>query len=197
MDISTKEIAPVKQKVGQALVAVREMTIKSPEDFEAGVELGNKIKLVYKAVTQRKEAITKPLNEALKSARELFKPLESDLDTAETELKKKMLDFKADERKKAEEAQAKIEARVEKGTLKPETAIRKTQEVQASVTDKTVATSTGAKATEKFVTEYVIVDETKIPREFLVPDMAKIKEAMKSGVAVAGVEARKKAVMSF
>lgn len=197
MDISTKEIAPVKQKVGQALVAVREISIKTAEDFEAGVEIGNKIKLVSKVVTQRKEAITKPLNESLKSIRDLFRPMENDLSTAESELKSKMLAFKEKERKDAEEAQKKIEARVEKGTLKPETAIRKTQEVQSSVTGKTVATQSGAKMTEKFVTEYVVVDETAIPREYLVPDMAKIKEAMKSGVPVAGVEARKKAVMSF
>ncbi len=194
---NTKEIAPVKAKVNQALVAVRGLVIKSAEDFNAGVELGNKIKLVSKAVTQRKEAITKPLNEALKSARDLFRPLENDLDSAETELKSKMLAFKEEERKALAETQAKAEASVEKGTMKPETALRKVQDAKANVTDKTVETSTGAKATEKFVTEYVIVDETAIPREFLVPDMAKIKEAMKSGVAVAGVEARKKSVMSF
>lgn len=196
-DITSKEIAPVKAKVNQALVAVREITIKTAEDFEAGVELGNKIKLVSKAVTQRKEAITKPLNEALKSARDLFRPMETDLGTAETELKKKMLDFKEAERKALAETQAKAEARVEKGTMKQETALKKVQEAKENVTDKTVRTETGAKATEKFVTEYVIVDETAIPREYLVPDMAKIKEAMKSGVAVAGVEARKKAVMNF
>lgn len=194
---TSKEIAPVKAKVHQALVAVRAYTVTTPEEFEAGVELGNKIKLVAKAVTQRKEAITKPLNEALKSARDLFRPLEGDLTTAESELKKKMLDFKEAERKALAETQKKAEARVEKGTMKPETAVRKVQEAQASTTEKTVKTESGAKATEKFVTEYVIVDETKIPREFLVPDMAKIKEAMKMGQPVAGVEARKKAVMNF
>lgn len=196
-ETSTKEIAPVKAKVNQALVAVRGIVIKTPEDFETGVELGNKIKLVSKAVTQRKEAITKPLNEALKSARELFRPLENDLATAETELKSKMLTFKEEERKAIAETQAKAEARVEKGTMKEETAKKKVQEAQANATEKTVKTESGAKATEKFVTEYVIVDESLIPREFLVPDMAKIKEAMKSGQPVAGVEARKKAVMNF
>lgn len=196
-ETTTKEIAPVKAKVNQALVAVRGIVIKSKEDFEAGVELGNKIKMVSKAVTQRKEAITKPLNEALKSARDLFRPMENDLETAETELKKKMLDFKEEERKQIAETQAKAEARVEKGTMKEETAKRKVQEVKAEATEKTVKTETGAKATEKFVIEYVIVDEAQIPREFLVPDMAKIKLSFKEGKPVAGVEAQKKATMSF
>lgn len=197
MENSSKEIAPIKQKVNQVLVAVRAIIIKSPEDFESAVELGSKIKLVSKAVTQRKEAITKPLNEALKSARDLFRPLENDLDSAETELKSKMLSFKEEERKKIAETQAKVEARVEKGTMKQETALKKVQDVQESTTAKTVETSSGAKATEKFVTKYVIVDETAIPREFLVPDMAKIKESFKLGVPVAGVEARKEATMSL
>jgi FKBP-type peptidyl-prolyl cis-trans isomerase 2 len=38
-------------------------------------------------------------------------------------------------------------------------------------------------------TKYVkIVDENKIPREFLVPDMVAIKEAMSQGKKVAGCE---------
>lgn len=194
---TSKEIAPVKAKVNQALVAVRGIVIKTPEDFEAGVELGNKIKLVAKAVTQRKEAITKPLNEALRSARDLFRPLETDLGTAETELKSKMLAFKEAERKALAETQAKAEARVEKGTMKSETALKKVQGAKEAMTDKTVRTEGGAKATEVKYTEYVIVDESLIPREYLVPDMVKIKEAMKSGKPVAGVEAQEKTRINF
>lgn len=197
MENTSKEIAPVKAKVNQALVAVRGLVIKSPEDFEQAVELGGKIKMVSKAVTQRKEAITKPLNEALKSARDLFRPLENDLSSAETELKSKMLNFKEEERKALAETQAKAEARVEKGTMKPETALRKVQDASENVTDKTVKTSSGAKATESFRTEYVVVDKSQVPLEFLVPDMVAIRQAFKDGNAVAGVEARKVATMSL
>ena len=119
----------------------------------------------------------------------MFKPFEDSLDSMEATLKNNMLAFKREEEKK----RLALEARVERGTMKVETAVAKAQEM----TSKTVKTETGAKATETFRIEYVVVDPQQIPREFLVPDMMKIKQSFKEGKPVAGVEARKVAGMSF
>lgn len=184
-----KEIVEVEKQVNPLQIAVQEMTIKTTDDYEIAVTLGGQIKTAQKFVTGKKEAITKPMNDALKNVRDMFRPFENVLDTAESMLKSKMLDFKREEDRK----KAQIEARVEKGTMKTETAVAKVQEM----TQKTVRTETGAKATETFRIEYVITDATQIPREFLVPDMQAIKQAFKEGKAVAGVEAKKVPTMSF
>lgn len=184
-----KEIVEVEKQVNPIQTAVAEMVIKTPDDFTIAVELGGQIKKAQKFVTDKKELLTKPLNEALKNARAMFKPFETVLDNAESALKSKMLDFKAEEEKK----RISLEARVEKGTIKQETAVAKVQEM----TTKTVKSETGAKATETFRIEYVVTDKAQIPLEYLVPDMVAIRQAFKEGKPVAGVEARKVSSMTF
>lgn len=202
------QIETVKEQVGRALSTVLNLTVVTKEEYDIAVEVGGRLKKVSKMVTDRKEEITKPLNEALKSARALFKPLEEDLETAEKELKGKMLVYMAEERKKEEEAKkkadeelAKLEAQKKAGEIDNNELSLKKMEVSAEVeeakVEKTVKMESGAKATEKFVNEYVVTDKTKIPLHFMEPDMVKIKASFKAGLPVEGVEERKKAIISF
>lgn len=189
MELSKKEIAQVETRVSPLNEAVISLQVATPADYDIAVELGGQIKTAQKFVTEKKEAITKPMNQALKTVRDMFRPFETSLDGAESLLKSKMLQFKREEEKK----RLAIEARVEKGTMKQETAVAKVQDM----TQKTVRSETGAKATETFRIEYVIVDVAQIPREFLVPDMQAIKQSFKEGKPVAGVEAKKVASISL
>ena len=199
------KIEVVKEQVGKALTTVRSLVITTKEEFEQAVEVGGKLKKVLKMVTDRKEEITKPMNEALKSARALFKPLEESLDTAESELKAKMLVWKNEERRleqeaiaKAEEARKKeLEASKSQKQEAHQEYLEANYEANVAKVEKTVKTESGAKATEKFITEYVVVDKTKIPMQFLEPDMVKIKASFKAGTPVEGVEERQKAIISF
>lgn len=202
------QIETVKEQVGRSLSTVLSLTVVTKEEYDIAVEVGGRLKKVSKMVTDRKEEITKPLNEALKSARSLFKPLEEDLETAEKELKGKMLVYMAEERKKEEEAKkkadeelAKLEAQKKAGEIDNNELSLKKMEVSAEVeeakVEKTVKMESGAKATEKFVNEYVVTDKAKIPLHFMEPDMVKIKASFKAGLPVEGVEERKKAIISF
>ncbi len=206
--METTQIEVVKTQVGKALATVQALPVITKEDYEQAVEVGGKLKKVFKMVTERKEEITKPMNEALKSARALFKPLEETLEQAESELKGKMLVYKSEERKKEDEARriadeeiAKAKEQLEKKEITIDSASKTTMMAnyhadQAKV-EKTVKTETGAKATEKFVLEYVVTDTTKIPLHFMEPDMVRIKASFKAGMPVEGVEERKKAIISF
>lgn len=177
------EVKDVEKKVSPLQEAVSGLTITSPEDFTIAVELGGQLKTAQKFITEKKELLTKPLNEALKNARDMFRPFETSLDALEKILKGKMLDFKDAEEKK----RLALEARVDKGTMKSETATAKVQEM----TQKTERSETGAKATETYRLEYVVTDKAQIPLQFLVPDMVAIKQSFKEGQPVAGVEVRK------
>lgn len=205
MDI---QIETEKQQVEKALQVVDALAITTKPEYEKAVEVGTRIKQVAKIITERKEQITKPLNESLKSVRALFKPLEDTLDKAEGELKTKMLAFREIERRAEEEARKKAEEEIKKqqellkkGEINSMEAGKKEIEAKMEVeklkVEKTVKSDSGAKATEKFITEYVVVDKTKIPFVFLEPDMVKIKQAFKDGQPVPGVEERKKAIISF
>lgn len=205
MENEIQTIEVVKQQVTKANDVVSALKVTTPQEYENAVEIGGKLKKVIKMVTERKEEITKPMNEALKSARALFKPMEEMLDSAEMELKNKMLTFREEERKiasqKEKERQEEL-AKAQEALKKNEITSEQEREVRWAIPEvkeieKTVKSSTGAKATEKTVTEYVVVDKTKIPVHFMEPDMVKIKASFKAGLPVDGVEERTKQVMSF
>ncbi len=206
--METTQIEVVKTQVGKALATVQTLSVTTKEEYEQAVEVGGKLKKVFKMVTDRKEEITKPMNEALKSARALFKPLEETLEQAESELKGKMLVYKSDERKKEEEARKIADAKIahqnellKKNEVTPDQASKAKMianfEADQAKPEKTVKTETGAKATEKFVLEYVVISKEKVPMHFLEPDMVRIKASFKAGMPVEGVEERKKAIISF
>lgn len=177
----SKEIVEVEKQITPVLQEFNQLVIKTPEDYNIAVSVGGHIKKAQKFVTEKKELITKPLNEALKNTRAMFKPFEDQLDQAELDLKRKMLTFKKEEEAK----RVKLEERVERGTMKQETLVNKVQEMTTKTTSTEIGKSTVVKRTE-----YVVVDKSKIPLEYLVPDMVAIRQAFKLGKVVEGVEAR-------
>lgn len=159
--------------------------ITKSEEYANAVDIVAKLKEIGSKIKEKKESLTKPLNEALRNARELFAPLEMQFSNAEGIIKGKLLDYK---RKKDEEArieEARIAARVEKGTLKIETAERKMEAVERI--DTTTRGDVGEISIRK-IKKVRIVNESLIPREYLQPDMVAIRRDALGGKAIAGVE---------
>lgn len=144
MDIDTKEVTVVKQQSSKALAAAQELAITSPEEMTVATDHLSKMKQVAKMIKERKEAITKPLMEALNSARDLFKPIEANLAEAERIVKGKMVAYQTKVEADAEAERLRLAKRVEKGTMKPETAVRKMEQIEEA--PKTVQGKTGAMA---------------------------------------------------
>src|SRR5258708_4199763 len=94
METDTKELVAVKAQVSRLENQANEIIITTPEENMAAMNLKAKLKEAAKTLTTRKEAITKPLNIALKSARELFAPLEKQLDIADSIIGKKLIVYK-------------------------------------------------------------------------------------------------------
>jgi hypothetical protein len=184
-------LTPVKRQVTTISNQAGDLYIDSNESLAAATDILSKIKAASKDVKNRKEEITKPLNEALKSARSLFKPLEDDLATAERTIKGKMLDYSNEVERKAAEQAAKLEKRVEKGTMRVDTAMRKMDDIE------TVGSSVqGENGSIQFrtVRNIKIVDPTKIPLKYLSNEkvLAAISAAVRTdvlnGTKVDGVE---------
>lgn len=182
--IEDKELQIVKSNTTKAANAANDLVIGNADDMTKATELLSKINLAGDMIKARKEAITKPLNAALASARDLFRPLETAQTEAKTIVSRKMIDYqtKVENERKAEEA--KIAARVEKGTMKIETAAKKV-EALAPVETKVEAKSGTVSFKEVRVPK--VVDETKIPREYLVLDMVKIRRDALAGIQIPGV----------
>lgn len=192
--IETKEVEQYKGEIEKAEKYSTTLVIASKEDYQMALEEGKRVKEILDKIVSRKEEITKPLNASLKSIRELFKPFETAGENALSTIKNKMLAFTREEARKAEEAKQKLAERVERGTMKPETAVRKIEEMPEQA--KTVQSET-AKATTRTVIKYRVTDKSKIPLQFMEPDMVAIKAEMRKGNKVDGVEAYEEQELSI
>lgn len=184
-------LTPIKRQVTTAVNRANDLVIDSNDSLAAATDILKQVKDAGKIVKARKEEITKPLNDALKSARDLFRGIEADLTSGERIIKDKMLDYESEiETARAAEA-AKLEARVEKGTMRVDTAMRKMDDL--NTVDSQVK---GAKGSVQFriVRTIKIVDPTKIPLKYLMDEkvLAALATAVRTdvlnGTKVEGVE---------
>jgi len=184
-------LTPIKRQVTTVANQAASLLIDSTETLEQATDILSKVKENAKLIKTRKEEITKPLNEALKSARDLFRPLEDDLSTAERTIKDKMLDYTNEIDRKAEAEAAKLEARVEKGTMRVDTMTRKLDEIETA--DSSVK---GNKGSVSFRVQRTVkvVDPTKIPLKYLMNEKvldairAAVRTDVLNGTRVEGVE---------
>lgn len=182
MELNTKELSVVRTQVSKAASAAEELVIASDQDMQSATDILSKIKSVGRLITEKKEAITKPLNEALKNARALFAPIEADYAKAEATIKGKMLVFQQDKARRAAEAEAKI---LNDRRLTAETKAERLAEVEAPQTK--VEGNSGA-VQFKTVRKVVIENPEALPREYLVPDDVRIRKDALAGKDIPGVK---------
>lgn len=139
------------------------------------------------SITEEKEKVTKPLNEALKAERARWKPYETQLEDAISMIRTGMSKYQTAEAKRIKDEADAIASRVKegKGNLTLETASKKIAAIEKPA--DVVNTDVGQ---VKFRTDkkLKITDENKIPREYLVVDEKKLLDALKNGIVVSGAE---------
>lgn len=169
------------------LIEVPEIVINSKETLAQASDIRSQVKSYLKKLTEEKEKVTKPLNDALKAERARFKPFEEKAEAILEQLDAKMIAYQTAEAKRAAEEEAKIAARVGegKGKLKLETAMTKMADIDTP--DKVVGNT-------RFVTDYelVITDIKAIPDQYLKIEVktAALKTVLKSGVKIPGCSLR-------
>ena len=184
-NIDPKTLAPIKAQATKAAKYAGGLVIKTPADEKAAIEELSAINKIGDEVKERKDKILRPLLDATKATRELFKPIEESVENAVAIIKKKLITYRTEAEKKQEEEKAKLGDRVEKGTLKPETAVRKLNEMQTL--EKSVGTNDSS-VQYKTVKKVRIVNEQLIPREYLLVNEPAVRKAALAGTAIPGVE---------
>jgi len=148
-----KQIEPIQNSINEAVSEATSLVIKTNDDMPIATDLLGRIKAIGKKITETKETITKPLNEALKSARSFFSPVESEYDKAERIVKTKMLDFQRLETIKAAKKAESLVKKVEEGKMTFEKASEKISEVAP----KKLVESESGHSTVQFKTIKVMV----------------------------------------
>lgn len=173
----------------EAATFAKPVSVRTNSEYEAAAETLKLVKASMKKLEDRRKEITAPLMASLASARALFAPFEDSLKKSEKSIKAAMKVFSDAEDMRIEAEKARIAARVEKGTMRPDTALDKLNAVGA--------TPTANGTSVRYLSRVRIVDESKIPRMYLVPDMAAITKAVvQDGLVVEGVEGYKEKIIS-
>lgn len=186
-NITSKDLVPLKKKVTTLADQAHAFIIKNAKDMTQAVEILSNLNKMGDAIKEKKELLTKPLNLALKNAREMFKPLENPYEEAIEILRSKMSAYQTAKVKEEAEEKAKIAARVGegKGKLKMETAVEKIEEI--GTTDKNVSTEAGA-VNFRTVKKFKVVDLNKVPLEYHLLNESLVSKVMKEGTELPGLE---------
>ena len=93
METTETAIAEYRQTAGSLVERAKGFAVRKFEDVMDAAGFLLDVKQLGEAVTARKEEITKPMNESLKSARKLFKPIEDQCTEAEAAVKEAILAY--------------------------------------------------------------------------------------------------------
>ena len=178
VDLFQKEASPI-------LKEAQNLFIENAEDMKSATAMLSRVNKVLDSVTEEREKVTKPLNEALKAERTRWKPLETQLNDIIDLLRGKMSSYQTEMLQKQKKDEAKIAEKVASGKLSMEKAVTKLGELPA-LSEK-IATEEGSVG---FRTAYSVklTHVNLIPREYLIPDEKKILEALRTGQAISGCE---------
>ena len=186
MDLKSKELVEIKQQVSTVQQSAMSLVVENKEDMAKATDALHNVWMAEKFIEEKKKNITSPLMKSLSAIRELFKPMELNLADANKTIKAKMLAWQIEEDDRISKEQARIEKRVLKGTMKAETAAGKLEslgEVNAGSQGQV------GKSSIREVRKVRITDEQAIPREYMVPNMTMITEAIiRQGLTISGVE---------
>jgi len=173
-------LAVIKSQATKMQNMLDEFQVTDDQSLALVADKIKNVKTLAKAVDEQKKKFTDPANAILKEAREKFDPIIKQCKNAEIVLKQRAGAYmqKKDDERRAEEAR--IAARVEKGTMKEETAMRKMEAMPEVQT--TVRTDQGAglrmskrrvaviESPDQVPDEYWVIDEVRVRRDALERD---------------------------
>ena len=162
------------------------LVVNSRESMIQAATLTGKLKDVKKSTeaeeTTLKEQLAKlDLTKQYDAKREFRLKVEKAIKFVSDQVNK----YQTAEARKAAEAEAKLAARVEKGTMKVDTAVRKMDEIEKPL--EKFETADGS-VSFKTIPKLDIIDPTLIPREYMTMDLPRIFAALKEGIDVPGAQ---------
>lgn len=182
----------VKQELVELETQSKEIVVPkkigTPAAFHEGLKIFAHAKHFEKQVKAKKEAVTKPMNEALKTFTGMFKPLEQELGSAKSTIQKQLTEFVNQYEGKNAAKIEEIQQKLENAEITPDKALEMMEKLD------TLTTSEPGVSITTF-TDVVVADETKIPRKYWTIDHGKLRtdvlgiksgDNKKPGIAVPG-----------
>jgi hypothetical protein len=182
-DTINKETKPVSLMVSKADKLV---LVKTDDDVVKATEFLVQVKSKIDSLEEERQSYTKPINESLRRLNARFKELTEPLKKAEKAVKEAILSYRAIR----EEERLKEQARLQKKNGNKDIALTD------ALPDIVESKSGESRTSKRWVFE--IVDEKKIPREYLKVDEVKVTDAISKGERkIAGLKIFQKETLSI
>ncbi|MCL5071560.1 MAG: hypothetical protein M1308_11800 [Actinobacteria bacterium] len=175
--IITEEI---KNETSIMVKNAEDFTITSELELNQGSVILSQIRKAENNITAKKEAITKPLNEALKNARALFKPFEEQLKNATDIMKIKIISYQEKLIKEASEKRKNLLDNIDPFDTSDKTL--------SSLKDTEVSNQLAGGVGFRSQRQVVITDEKLVPKEYFIIDMVRLNKDVLAGKKVPGTE---------
>jgi len=167
----------IKQEV--AVYKAIDVVIKNQEDLQQADQVLTNVQDTLKKIKTEKDGIIKPIKESIDKIKEKYAPFEEQLEEVKAKIKAAKLAYN----EYLEEAKAKLVERVDNGEIKAGTAINRIEKL-------------GEVDGVRTIKSLQITDEKKVPREYFVLDLVKIRKDLLAGITVPGAEMVDKKIIS-
>ena len=162
---------------------INDLVIKNDDDLERGVVLLSEINKINDRVDAEKSKIIKPLLLAISVERKRWKPIEDILKSPIESLRRKMSEYSTYKYNKNLDKQDKIKDSILNGEISLEKGIKKLEKIDNL---RVVSTESGS-VKFRSIKRFEVVDITKLPSEYILPNESKIREAMGNNIELDGV----------
>jgi len=152
------------------------------------------IKVLQKFIEQEKDKLVKPAKSIITEAKEKYDPYIKKCQEGESILKGKAAEYMEAKDEKERIEKERLAKRVEKGTMKAETAVSKIEMMPEN--EKTVKTEKGSSLRMKKRRVAVIVNPQLIPQKYWMIDEVLVRREALAGVEIPGVEIQMKSSLS-
>lgn len=184
--VNSKEVAIVEKEVVIADKATK-LVIKDDKSMKAATELLSQLNLANDNAEAILKSVTKPQKEAIKAVEAIFKPFINRYKDAISYVRGQMSDYQTRVVKEAREREAEIAERIKKGkgNFSMETGLKKMGEIDQA--EKNVVAESGSVVFVE-VKVFEVVDISKLPAKYLLPNETEIRKAMNAGLELPGVK---------
>ena len=175
--LEDKEIMQIISSKEELMKVVTELEVNSKEKEITAVDLTSQINRAIKKVEDLRKCYTTPLYDMQKSINRQAKEVKDPFEEMEKVLRKKCIDYhnflEEQARKEKEKYEKKMEKALENNKPMP---VEKPIQAETKIQSENATMS----YTKKWTFE--ITDESKIPTEYLIPDVIKIRKMVQAGI---------------
>ena len=181
----TDGLVIVQEKIKGMQAMLDQTKVTNDDELKAISDKIGAVKKLGKYISQEKDKFVAPAKEIIQQAKEKYDPYIKECQNAEGTLKSRALAYMQEQERVRLAKEAEIAKKAEEGRIKPETAIRRMENLPDAPRNVNTGES-GLRMSKRKVA--VIVDPAQVPDEYWIIDEVKVRKVALAGVNIPGVE---------